>query len=243
MELGKDSWMDMANRLRNGGPSALLARFALMLAGNAALADLLEHAANSDKDSLTHIRNRGALEEDIKELLLSPESGALIVIDLVNFGQVNNQRGQSGGDKLLQIIAEGLTRVTSRRRNDIIYTQHSRTEPSQQDEEGYRVGGDEFVALLKNGDSLKNADIVAITHTKLRQILEDPAVTEFLTSENDDPDKVISLFGIRAGACIIDANKHASYADVQSDADPKLGTVCEYQLRLVDGTYELVCTI
>nr|HPR10570.1 diguanylate cyclase [Candidatus Saccharibacteria bacterium] len=125
MELGKDSWMDMANRLRNGGPSAVLARFALMLAGNAALADLLEHAANSDKDSLTHIRNRGALEEDIKELLLSPESGALIVIDLVNFGQVNNQRGQSGGDKLLQIIAEGLTRVTSRRRNDIIYTQHS----------------------------------------------------------------------------------------------------------------------
>ena len=90
------------------------------------------------KDELTHAFNRKWLHdtyiEDEKESF--KESGVLVIIDLNYFKQVNDTHGHIIGDKVLIFIANELKKS----KQNVI-----------------RYGGDEFILIFNNSDSLNNA--------------------------------------------------------------------------------------
>ncbi|MBS4201601.1 diguanylate cyclase [Bacillus sp. FJAT-49732] len=87
-------------------------------------------------DPLTGLKNRRKfttiVEESIKEAEMTDEKIAIMYIDLDNFKAINDSLGHNVGDELLQQFANRLK--SSLRKND----------------ELCRVGGDEFLVLLKN---------------------------------------------------------------------------------------------
>jgi len=87
-------------------------------------------------DSLTELPNRRLLIDRINQALASSarkgQQGALLFVDLDNFKTLNDTRGHSIGDLLLQQVAQCLT--SSLREGDTVA----------------RIGGDEFVVLLEN---------------------------------------------------------------------------------------------
>ena len=89
-------------------------------------------------DSLTGLYNKLTTEILVNEYLSGEgvdSRHGLLVLDLDNFKLVNDNWGHKSGDDLLQLIAKTLKE--SVRASDIVG----------------RIGGDEFVALLKNIDS------------------------------------------------------------------------------------------
>ncbi|OGX79269.1 hypothetical protein A6395_07045 [Exiguobacterium sp. SH31] len=95
----------------------------------AAVAERETLAYESRHDSLTGVLNRRAFNEAV--CLLSKDSVGAIVIDLNDLKRINDKRGHSAGDKLLQETASGLLELSTR---------------------VYRLGGDEFVVLAPNQD-------------------------------------------------------------------------------------------
>ena len=89
-------------------------------------------------DHLTEIYNRRyletQLEEEIRRVQRSGIMSAIVYLDLDRFKYVNDSLGHDIGDKLLVDVGRTLTKQL--RRNDIVA----------------RVGGDEFVIILKNVD-------------------------------------------------------------------------------------------
>ncbi len=98
--------------------------------------DRLAHLA--DHDVLTGLANRrrfeGELERHLDRCRRHGPAGALLLLDLDNFKQVNDTRGHNAGDQLLVTIAGLLRR--SIRTTDVVA----------------RVGGDEFAIMLTDGD-------------------------------------------------------------------------------------------
>lgn len=91
----------------------------------------------SQMDALTGLYNKKVTEERINEVLLEqPEAmHAFLILDLDRFKKVNDGYGHAAGDAVLREFA-GLLRNYFRE-NDVIG----------------RIGGDEFVVLMKNVDS------------------------------------------------------------------------------------------
>ena len=92
----------------------------------------------AERDPLTDLRHHGAYQRALAEALgdASPRrSVATLLLDVDNFKAVNDAYGHPGGDALLR----SASRVLSRGLRD--------------GEELYRVGGDEFAALLSVGDA------------------------------------------------------------------------------------------
>ena len=113
----------------------------------------MESIATSDP--LTGVLNRRGFERDAARRLSDSSddaTGALLFIDLNDFKQINDQYGHEIGDQLLTIASERLRK--SLRSCDIIG----------------RPGGDEFVALVPDVDSII-ADTLA---TRLTKALEEP---------------------------------------------------------------------
>ncbi len=94
---------------------------------------LLEHAARTD--SLTGLRNHRAFEQDLAAAIA--EAGrtnaplCLVSVDVKGLKRVNDSKGHQVGDRLLRQVADALSRSA---------------EPPHA---AYRVGGDEFAALLR----------------------------------------------------------------------------------------------
>lgn len=105
------------------------------------------------QDPLTGLGNRAKLEEELDRLLIqgkrSASAFALLYIDLDYFKQINDSFGHGLGDLLLAVIANRLRRTM--RQDDLIA----------------RIGGDEFVALLRNVADPNDAALIAskIIHT------------------------------------------------------------------------------
>jgi len=102
----------------------------------------LEREMAATRDSLTKVFNRKAFEEEVIKHVLSTQNdnaGALVVVDLDNFKQINDEFGHAEGDKVLLQLSDVL--MTTFRRKDIIG----------------RLGGDEFLVFLKN---LTKKDII-----------------------------------------------------------------------------------
>ncbi|WP_408597032.1 GGDEF domain-containing protein [Pseudomonas sp. PLMAX] len=116
------------------------------------------------RDPLTALYNRRALEVRATRLLddVSPaRPGALLLIDIDNFKQVNDLYGHTAGDRLLVTLSEMIRSILP---------------------EGAlaaRLGGDEFVILLRNAS---NEQIVGLG-SALREQFHHAAAQSFATPE------------------------------------------------------------
>ncbi len=96
---------------------------------------LLEEARyDADHDSLTGALSRRAFHETVAALAGGGASGALLLIDLDNFGQVNKTHGHNAGDAMLAAAVEGIREAVG---DDAVVG---------------RLGGDEFAVLLCTDD-------------------------------------------------------------------------------------------
>jgi len=97
-------------------------------------------------DDLTQLKNRQAFEKDLPEALNEANKNqtqlALCFLDLNKFKPINDELGHDFGDAVLIETANKLKQVT--RNNDI-----------------YRIGGDEFIIILKNIHSPTEAESFA----------------------------------------------------------------------------------
>jgi diguanylate cyclase (GGDEF)-like protein/PAS domain S-box-containing protein len=113
-------------------------------------------------DTLTGLPNRRLMHDRLQQLLGQTRRhglpGALVLIDLDNFKEVNDTLGHGQGDALLRLVAQRLQSCV--RRSDTVA----------------RLGGDEFVLLLGDlGADLSAATLrAADLGEKLRRILEQP---------------------------------------------------------------------
>jgi diguanylate cyclase (GGDEF)-like protein len=100
----------------------------------------------ASQDSLTGLKNRRRFEEELRAAMARSRrdrtSGALLMIDLDHFKQVNDSRGHQAGDRLIKEVASVLRRRT--RASDVLA----------------RLGGDEFAVVLPNC-SRSEAQVVA----------------------------------------------------------------------------------
>jgi diguanylate cyclase (GGDEF)-like protein len=112
-----------------------------------------DHEYQALHDSLTGLPNRELFRRKAEEALIHGrrgERGALVLIDLDHFKEVNDSLGHHAGDELLQIVARRLSE--SLRTDDIVA----------------RLGGDEFGLVLPRGSGRE--ETVALLR-KVRQAL------------------------------------------------------------------------
>ncbi len=119
-----------------------------------ALAKLTHQATH---DPLTNLPNRmllfDRLEQAIIRAIRNGSHVAILFLDLDNFKKVNDQVGHSGGDLLLQMIAERMKSVC--RESDTVA----------------RLGGDEFIILL---EGVTDTTMVAKVADKMLRLLRSP---------------------------------------------------------------------
>jgi diguanylate cyclase (GGDEF)-like protein/PAS domain S-box-containing protein len=103
----------------------------------------LEHRATYD--TLTHVRNRSSILTVLQEELAREDSErtGVVYVDLDKFKPVNDNLGHAAGDELLVLVAERLKLAS--RDSDVIG----------------RLGGDEFLIVLRNVPSARIAMQVA----------------------------------------------------------------------------------
>lgn len=110
-------------------------------------------------DNLTNLPNRRFLKEQIHHAIaLTKRTGKMLAVmfmDLDNFKLINDTMGHSAGDKMLIAVSDQL--VASLRESDFIA----------------RIGGDEFVILIENLESL---DVVHLVAKKIMEIFKEPIV-------------------------------------------------------------------
>ncbi|BEV13434.1 GGDEF domain-containing protein [Herbaspirillum sp. DW155] len=128
------------------------------------------------RDPLTGLLNRRALQERAPVLLAQASQahpGALLLIDIDNFKQVNDLHGHAAGDKLLQAFSDLLR------------------EALPADALAARLGGDEFVILLQN----VREEEVEQTGERLRQAFAHVAHKAFPTPDAVSLSVGVSLYG------------------------------------------------
>jgi diguanylate cyclase (GGDEF)-like protein len=111
--------------------AALLGALILVWSRNERMQELQREAS---EDPLTGLKNRRRFEEDLRMAMARARreraSGALLMLDLDHFKQVNDTYGHPAGDRLIEEIADVLRHRT--RESDVLA----------------RLGGDEFAVLL-----------------------------------------------------------------------------------------------
>ena len=130
-------------------------------------------------DSLTGVRNKHAYAEDIKKYESKMGSGdlkelSIIVFDLNGLKKINDSKGHDEGDKY---IREGCRLICRWFKRSPVY----------------RIGGDEFVALLEGDDYRKRKNLL----TGFNKLIEGNIAKEFVVvstgMEDYDPNKDRSL--------------------------------------------------
>jgi diguanylate cyclase len=107
----------------------------------------LELESLSQHDPLTGLFNRRRFEEELRRQLAYTrrygKGGALLMLDLDRFKQINDELGHAAGDEALRRVAELLN--DNLRASDLV--------ARDVDPMVARLGGDEFVALLPEADA------------------------------------------------------------------------------------------
>ncbi|GAA1284914.1 putative bifunctional diguanylate cyclase/phosphodiesterase [Saccharothrix xinjiangensis] len=98
-----------------------------------------ELLALAEQDPLTGLANRRAVTRELERRLATGGSGAMLLLDLDNFKDVNDLRGHAVGDRLMKTLATAL---------------RSRLDPTQLIG---RLGGDEFAVVLPDHDLTRAA--------------------------------------------------------------------------------------
>lgn len=139
--------VNLAAALSLGFATAVIASFIFQnrAALHAAIASGEHLRREAQTDHLTGLANRAELMQRMAEAcaeLPDPQAQvrgrafAVLYIDLDGFKAVNDSHGHAAGDEILQRVADGLRQATG------------------PDEVVARIGGDEFVALLRDADAL-----------------------------------------------------------------------------------------
>jgi diguanylate cyclase (GGDEF)-like protein len=144
--------------------AALLAALVLVWSRSERMQELARQAS---QDPLTGLKNRRRFEEDLRtELARSHRygvSGALLMLDLDHFKQVNDTLGHAAGDRVIAEIAAVLRSRT--RATDVLA----------------RLGGDEFAIVLPSCDlgeaQMVAEQIAAAVHTRMRAEADVPPLT------------------------------------------------------------------
>jgi diguanylate cyclase (GGDEF)-like protein len=151
--------------LRLGG--GLLALYLVLAAiSSAATRPLRRYAATQERqarhDSLTGLPNRARFKDQAERILADPRSkpGAVVVLDLTRFKEVNDTLGHHAGDALLTVVARRLSE--SLRTDDLVA----------------RLGGDEFGLVLTG---LSEASVVKTTLAALQAVLSAELVIDDTT--------------------------------------------------------------
>jgi diguanylate cyclase (GGDEF)-like protein len=114
----------------------------------------------ADHDSLTGLKNRRRFEEDLRtELARSRRDetkGALLLLDLDEFKNVNDTHGHPVGDRVIEEIASVLNRRA--RETDVLA----------------RVGGDEFAIVLPRCDAEEAQTVADAITTAIREHVSRP---------------------------------------------------------------------
>jgi diguanylate cyclase (GGDEF)-like protein len=97
----------------------------------------------SETDVLTGVYNRSFMEHRVTELLNTGHKGALFMMDLDNFKNINDTYGHIVGDKTLQLFADVLKRNVSD--TDVVC----------------RLGGDEFMIFFTDMERTEDAKVKA----------------------------------------------------------------------------------
>jgi diguanylate cyclase len=114
----------------------------------------LQRAHEANHDSLTKLLNRRAFSNRLTELLEADGplagTGALLLLDLDGFKEINDRLGHQVGDSLLQGFAERLEREMPERAF------------------AARLGGDEFAVLLPGATDMQSTKLLALDlHNRL----------------------------------------------------------------------------
>ena len=111
--------------------AALLGALILIWSRNERMQELEREAG---QDSLTGLKNRRRFEEDLRFAMARAKrdrtTGALLMLDLDDFKNINDSHGHPAGDRMIEEIADVLRRRT--RESDVLA----------------RLGGDEFAIVL-----------------------------------------------------------------------------------------------
>lgn len=92
----------------------------------------------SERDALTGLLNRRVIEERFA-LLRQEGFTALAVVDLDHFKRINDSLGHAAGDRVLKSVARSL-------------------QPDDPDIMAFRMGGEEFLLLLRGNNALQRAE-------------------------------------------------------------------------------------
>ena len=139
--------------------------------GNHLLLDRLTRL--SSIDFLTGLFNRNRLNSYMNEMLESPDSPTgLVFLDINGLKKVNDNDGHLAGDNLIRRAANTLLSVFTE--NDI-----------------FRVGGDEFVVIMKETDKKQIEDCIIKLHKKARKNDVSFAVGYAMTNKAKDIEKIL----------------------------------------------------
>lgn len=174
-------------------------------------------AYSAHYDSLTELLNRRSFYLSLPVLLSDPvfrrDRFSLFYIDLDDFKSVNDIYGHDIGDKLLVGVAERI--------RDVLFDHACMVKNFVSDDESvraiYRLGGDEFLAIIKEYDKEK----VGIIAQKLIDVIKKP----FFISDHD----------IDSSCCIgISIYQHDS---PPVDALLKTADIALYEAKRINGVY------
>jgi diguanylate cyclase (GGDEF)-like protein len=124
--------------------------------------EALEYRSLAFSDPLSGLPNRRALDDRFNALLATGgagSAGALVLIDVDRFKQVNDELGHAVGDRVLAELADVLERE------------------SREADFPARLGGDEFALLLPGSDAESAVRSGQRLRRKLAKRLTDPPVT------------------------------------------------------------------
>jgi diguanylate cyclase (GGDEF)-like protein len=118
--------------------AALLAVLIVLWSRNERIQELKRQAS---QDELTGLKNRRRFEEELRAAMARSRrdgtAGAVLMLDLDNFKQVNDSLGHQAGDRMIEEIAAVLRRRS--RASDVLA----------------RLGGDEFALVLPRSDEAR----------------------------------------------------------------------------------------
>lgn len=139
------------------GPEMLFASMLPAVSFKKAPESLEQLEAIAYRDSLTGLRNRRGLWDDIEALqageFLRDKRAALLLIDLDRFKFINDTLGHDAGDQMLISLSERLIGLCDG------------------DKYCYRLGGDEFLIVWNGGPSFIDVDVFC---SKLKDALNHP---------------------------------------------------------------------
>ncbi len=167
--------------------AALLGALVLIWSRNERMQELARQAS---QDSLTGLKNRRRFEEDLRTELARSQrygvAGALLMLDLDHFKQVNDTLGHPAGDRVIAEIASVLRGRT--RETDVLA----------------RLGGDEFAIVLPRCDLEEARGVADEIATAIRERMDAeqdvPPITASIGIAPFGPGKLTSYESVLAKA-------------------------------------------